>query len=413
MSMIVSLVFLILFSAFFSATETAFTSLNRIRLKSKAEAGNKRAALTLRLAQKYDQLLTTILIGNNIVNIAASTIGTLLFTNLYQNYGPIISTVVLTVVILVFGEVSPKTMAKESPETVAMFAAPVMQLLMMFFIPCTYLFSQWKKVLAKVFRAKESVGITDEELITMVSEAESEGGLNAHEGDLIRSAIEFDDSEVKEILIPRVDIVSVADTASVDETLSVFAHMGYSRLPVYHTTIDDIVGVIHEKDCYAARYRGQTRVCDVMTKVNYTTGSTKISDLLRILQRSKNHMAIVVDEHGGTQGLCTIEDILEELVGEIWDEHDEVIEQFSKQDDGRYCVSSSANLNDFYDLFAIRGQWEYTSISGWVMGMLGRIPELGDSFAYEELGITVTKVEHHRVLEIQVKKQLEATADAI
>ncbi|MDU1324004.1 MAG: hemolysin family protein [Clostridiales bacterium] len=393
---------LVILSAFFSATETAFTSLNRIRLKSRADSGNKRAALTLRIAEDYDKLLSTNLIGNNIVNISASTVGTVLFTKLFLDYGPLVSTVVLTVVILVFGEISPKSMAKENAEAFAMFAAPIMRVLMTVLAPVNYLFAQWKKLLSRIFRKSEEEGITEEELITMVDQAENEGGLDQHEGQLIRSAIEFNDLEVEEILTPRVDIVAAEDTATMDEIAAIFAENGYSRLPIYHDTIDNIIGVIHEKDFHAARYHGQEDVSAIVSNVLYTTGSTKISDLLRILQRAKAHMVIVVDEYGGTEGLCTLEDIVEELVGEIWDEHDEVIEEFKKQSDGSYLISCNANLTDLYDLFSIKGERDCTTVSGWVMEEIGRVPEEGDHFVYENLDVTVTRVDHRRVLEIRV-----------
>jgi putative hemolysin len=401
-SMIAALVILVILSAFFSATETAFTSLNRIRLKSRADSGNKRAALTLRIAEDYDKLLSTNLIGNNIVNISASTVGTVLFTKLFLDYGPLVSTVVLTVVILVFGEISPKSMAKENAEAFAMFAAPIMRVLMTVLAPVNYLFAQWKKLLSRIFRKSEDEGITEEELITMVDQAENEGGLDQHEGQLIRSAIEFNDLEVEEILTPRVDIVAAEDTATMDEIAAIFAENGYSRLPIYHDTIDNIIGVIHEKDFHAARYHGQEDVSAIVSNVLYTTGSTKISDLLRILQRAKAHMVIVVDEYGGTEGLCTLEDIVEELVGEIWDEHDEVIEEFKKQSDGSYLISCNANLTDLYDLFSIKGERDCTTVSGWVMEEIGRVPEEGDHFVYENLDVTVTRVDHRRVLEIRV-----------
>ncbi len=400
--MIAALVILVILSAFFSATETAFTSLNRIRLKSRADNGNKRAALTLRIAEDYDKLLSTNLIGNNIVNISASTVGTVLFTKLFLDYGPLVSTVVLTVVILIFGEISPKSMAKENAEAFAMFAAPIMWALMAVLAPVNYLFARWKKLLSRIFRKSEDEGITEEELITMVDQAENEGGLDQHEGQLIRSAIEFNDLEVEEILTPRVDIVAAEDTATMDEIAAIFAENGYSRLPIYHDTIDNIIGVIHEKDFHAARYHGREDVSAIVSNVLYTTGSTKISDLLRILQRAKAHMVIVVDEYGGTEGLCTLEDIVEELVGEIWDEHDEVIEEFKKQSDGSYLISCNANLTDLYDLFSIKGERDCTTVSGWVMEEVGRVPEEGDHFVCENLDVTVTRVDHRRVLEIRV-----------
>ena len=411
-SKIVAILFLVVFSAYFSATETAFTSLNRIRLKSRADNGDKRAAATLALAEDYDRLLSTILVGNNVVNNAATTLATLLFVALLgEARGPAMATLVVTVVILIFGEISPKSMAKEFPEQFAMFSAPFLRLLMWLLTPVTFLAAQWKRLLNKLFRKQADGGITEEELITMVSEAENEGGLDQDESELIRSAIEFSDLEVEEILTPRVDIVAAEDTATMDEIAAIFAENGYSRLPIYHDTIDNIVGVIHEKDFHAARYHGQADVSAIVSTVLYTTANTKISDLLRILQRNKAHMVIVVDEYGGTEGLCTLEDIVEELVGEIWDEHDEVIEEFKKQADGSYLISCNANLTDLYDLFSIKGESDSTTVSGWVMEGLGRVPEEGDRFRYENLDVTVTKVDHRRVLEINVVVLPEETPE--
>ena len=404
LTMIVILILLVILSAYFSATETAFTSLNRIRLKSKADAGNRRAALALRLVDQYNNLLSTILVGNNIVNLSASSLATVFFTEgLRLQNGAVISTAVITIVVLVFGEVSPKSLAKEYPESFAMFSAPIMRILMFILTPVNILFSLLKKLLSKVFHKEGDSGITEEELVTMVDQAESEGGLDQHESKLIRSAIEFNDMEVDEILTPRVDIVAVEDTDSMDDIAQAFAESGYSRLPVYHEDIDDIIGVIHEKDFHAARYRGQTDVKAITGPMLYTTGNTKISELLRILQREKAHMVIVVDEYGGTEGLVTLEDIVEELVGEIWDEHDEVIEEFKKQEDGSYLISCSADLTDLFDLFSIKGECDANTISGWVMEQIGRIPEEGDHFVSDGLDVTVTKVDHRRVLEIRVE----------
>ena len=404
LTMIVILIVLVILSAYFSATETAFTSLNRIRLKSKADAGNRRAALALRLVDQYDNLLSTILVGNNIVNLSASSLATVFFTEgLRLQNGAVISTAVITIVVLIFGEVSPKSLAKEYPESFAVFSAPIMRILMVILTPVNFLFSLLKKLLSMVFHKEGDSGITEEELVTMVDQAEIEGGLDQHESKLIRSAIEFNDMEVDEILTPRVDIVAVEDTDSMDDIAQAFAESGYSRLPVYHEDIDDIIGVIHEKDFHAARYRGQTDLKAITGPMLYTTGNTKISELLRILQREKAHMVIVVDEYGGTEGLVTLEDIVEELVGEIWDEHDEVIEEFKKQEDGSYLISCSADLTDLFDLFSIKGECDANTISGWVMEQIGRIPEEGDHFTSDGLDVTVTKVDHRRVLEIRVE----------
>ena len=401
--MIVSLVVLIALSAYFSATETAFTSLNRIRMKNRADDGDRRAQRALSMAEQYDKLLSTILIGNNIVNIAATTIATVLFTKWFHEYGPAVSTVVLTVVILVFGEISPKSLAKESPERWAMTAAPLLKVFTMLLLPLNVVFGLWKKLLSLLFKKAEDDGITEEELVGMVEQAETEGGLDEHESDLIRAAIEFNDLEVGEILTPRVDLVAVEEGADDEEVARVLAESGYSRLPVYRETIDNIVGVIHEKDFYAARYRGLNSLSEIMGAVLYTTGNTKISDLLRELQKNKAHMAVVVDEYGGTEGIATLEDILEELVGEIWDEHDEVVESFCKQEDGSYLIQCSASLDDMYDLFTLKGECDASTISGWVMEQMGRVPEQGDRFRAEGLDVTVTQVEQRRVMEIRVE----------
>jgi len=414
-AMLIALVCLVALSAYFSATETAFSSLNRVRLRSKAENGNQRAALALRLSEDYDRLLSTILIGNNIVNITATTVSTLFFTKLLPIYGPTVSTVALTIIILIFGEISPKSLAKENAEKFAMFSAPLLQILIVLLRPLNFFFTQWKRLLSRIFRSHADEGITEEELITMVDQAEDEGGLDQHESELIRAAIEFNDLEVEAILTPRVDIAAVEDTATMEEIARTFAENGYSRLPVYHEDIDDIVGVIHEKDFYTARYHNRTDVKSMISPVLYTTGNTKISNLLRILQRQKAHMVIVVDEYGGTEGLVTLEDIVEELVGEIWDEHDEIIEQFQKQEDGSYLISCSADLTDLFDLFSITGACDANTVSGWVMEQVGRVPEEGDRFTCEGLDVTVTKVEHRRVMEIRVvvlPQEGEAPEDA-
>ena len=408
-AMIVALLALVAMSGYFSATETAFTSLNRIRLKNKADNGDRRAARTLKIAEDYDRLLSTILIGNNIVNNVATTIGAVLFIKLIDDVrGPTVSAAVLTVVILIFGEVSPKSLAKENPETWAMFATPLLRLFMLVLTPLNFLFTQWKKLLSLVFRNDGGDGITEEELVGMVDQAENEGGLDQHESNLIRNAIEFNDLEVSEILTPRVDLVAIEDDYSMEQVAALFVESGYSRLPIFHDNIDNIVGVVHEKDFYAARYRGETDINKLKSPVLYTTGNTKISELLRILQKNKAHMAIVVDEYGGTEGIATLEDIVEELVGEIWDEHDEVIELIHKQEDDSYLISCSAALDDLYDLFSIKGECDATTISGWVLEQVGRVPEVGDHFEAEGLDVTVTQVEHRRVLEIRVMKLPES-----
>ena len=405
LGMTIAIILLICMSAYFSATETAFSSMNRIRLKTRADDGDKRAAMVLAMSEDYDRLLSTILIGNNIVNITATTLAAVLFTKLVgQEYGPTVSTIVLTVAVLVFGEVTPKSIAKEQPEKFAMAAAPLLRVLLVVLLPLNFLFSLWKKLLNRIFHTKDDQGITEEELITMVEEAEEEGGLDEHESELIRSAIEFGDLEVGDILTPRVDVYAVPRTATMEEVAAAFTESGYSRLPVYQESIDDIVGVIHEKDFYAARFRGQTSLEGFIGAVHFTTLTTPLDELLRTLQLEKGHMAVVVDEYGGTEGIVTMEDIIEELVGEIWDEHDEVVELFRPQKDGSYLVSCEADLPDLYDLFSIRGDCDASTVSGWVLEQLNRLPKTGDHFQAEGLDVVITRVERRRVAEVQVRR---------
>lgn len=401
--MLVVLFILVGCSAYFSATETAFTSLNSIRMKTWAENGDKRAARTLAIAEDFDKVLSTILIGNNIVNISASTIATVFFTKIFFEYGPTISTIVVTIVVLIFGEISPKSLAKEFPEKFAMQSTPILRVLIILLAPLNAFIGLWKKLLAKIIRTSGDNGITEEELVGIVNQAESEGGLDEHESDLIRASIEFNDLDVSDIITPRVDLVALDEEATMEEAGALFAESGYSRLPVYHDTIDNIVGVIHQKDYYKSKSRGETMLSLVKSPVVYTTPNTKIFKVLRTLQHSKVHMAVVVDEYGGTEGIVTLEDIIEELVGEIWDEHDEIVESFHKQTDGSYIIDCSADLDDMYDLFQVKGECEATTVSGWVLEQIDRIPKVGDSFSAEGLDVVVTAVDHRRVIEIQVR----------
>ena len=405
MTLWVALVILVGFSAFFSASETAFSSLNQIRLKSRAEDGDSSAARVLAMAEQYDKLLSTILIGNNIVNIAAASIGTILFTQMLgAERGATVSTIVLTIIVLIFGEVTPKSLAKEMPEKVATAVSPFLVLLMALMTPLTWLFTQWKKLLGHFVHSGEADTITEGELMTMVSEAENDGELTDRESELIRSAIEFDDVEVEEILTPRVDVVAVEDDIPLEELAQTFAESGYSRLPVYHGTIDNIIGVVHEKDFYIARLKKATKIDDLVVPTLYTTGSTQISQLLRTLREQHHHLAVVVDEYGGTEGIITLEDILEELVGEIWDEHDEVTEDFRKQSDGSWLVSGSASVDDLYEELDLPEEEDIDSntVNGLVQEKTCHLPKVGDRFTLGGYDGVVTRTAKRRVTEVRL-----------
>ena len=400
LSTIIALVFLVICSAFFSASETAYTSLNLVRMKRMAADGDERAAKVLKLAERYENLLSSILIGNNIVNILASSLATVLFVRALGNKGVTVSTLVITVVILLVGEVTPKNLAKEHAETIAMKFYPLLFALTKLFTPLNWLLGCWQRLIGKVVKPAEDRGYTEEELITIVEEAENEGGIDAHESELIKSAIEFTDVDVEEILTPRVEIQAMELGASDNEISNLFQESGYSRLPVYQETVDNIVGILHEKDFYANR--GKVPVRDLMSTPTYVMQNTKVSDLLKLLQKTKSHMAVVVDEYDGVQGIVTMEDILEELVGEIWDEHDEVVEEYRALPDGGYLVDGGANLDDMLELFDIHKEYDPVTVNGWVREELGRFPKAGDSFECDNLIVTVEKAEKRRATEVRV-----------
>ncbi len=405
---VIILVALLILSAFFSATETAFTSLNRTRLKLLADDGKKSAKKALKHAENYDRLLYTILIGNNIVNLTLATISTLLFSSIITNSESLsatLSTIISTVAVLIFGEITPKTLAKEFPEKVAMFVTPIMDFFTIILYPLNLVFTGWKLLLKKIFKFKSEDVITEQELLTYVEEANEDGTLDNNETELISSAIEFNDAEVGDILVPRVNVIAVEENTPMKDIRLVFSEHGFSRLPVYRGSIDTIIGMIHEKDFYAAYTSGATDIKGIVTSMALATEHMKISDLLRSMQKQKVHMATVVDEYGGTLGIVTLEDILEELVGEIWDEHDEVVDYFTKLDDEHYLVDGNAELSEFFEIFSQEEDEESDSntVSGWIIERSGDIPPIGYTFDYNNLTVTVTKRTLKKVLEVKVE----------
>ncbi|MGN0823567.1 MAG: HlyC/CorC family transporter [Candidatus Coproplasma sp.] len=401
----------VLLSGYFSATETAFTAINKIRLRAKADDGDKGAKRVLKLADNYDRLLSTILIGNNIVNILASSLATLLFVEWVKNnesLATVLSTLVLTIIILIFGEVTPKTLAKEHPEGFARMSAPIINVLAYVLTPLNAFFWLWKKMLTKIFKHKEDTAITDDELMIMVDEAEQEGGINAQESTLIKSAIEFNDLEAKDILIPRVDVVAVDCNAPFDEIDKIFFDTRYSRLPVYKDSIDNIIGILHEKDFIKQRMDPGFSLEKAAKPAIFVVSTTKISAVLQQLQKKKSHMAVVSGEFGETVGIITMEDILEELVGEIWDEHDEVESDITEVSETEFKVLGSTSLNDFCEYFDIKDvDCESATVGGWVIEMLGKVPSMGDELTYANLRITVSLTEFRRINELKVVKLSE------
>ena len=400
---IVILVILIAFSAYFSATETAFMSFNKTRMKTLAEKGNKRAGLVCRLSDRFDKLISTTLIGNNIVNIAAASIGTILFIRICgEEIGATVSTVVLTVVVLIFGEITPKSVAKDCSEKFAMFSAPFINLLMIIFTPLNFLFSQWKKLIAKILKIENDTKMSQEELLMLVEEVQQDGSIDKNEGELLKNAIEFTEHEAEDILTHRVDLEAVPVTSTKEEIADVFSSSKFSRILVYDDNIDNIIGVIHQKDFYTGRGVTDKTVSEIMTPPVFVMKNEKISNLLKKLQKEKSHIAVVLDEYGGTYGIVTMEDILEELVGEIWDEHDEVDDTFKKTGENTYDIDASMDFDTFCDYFGLETDTEMNSISGWISEQLEKLPEENDEFTYKDVTVRVKTMDGHRVDRIEV-----------
>lgn len=407
-------------SAFFSASETAFTSANRVRLKTLAQDGNKKAKRVVKIIDKYDKFLSAILIGNNIVNISLSTISTLFFVQILVNtsatdWSGTISTIVCTVVVLTFGEVCPKSLAKEIPEKFSMAVAPFVEFIMLIFTPFCAFFSLLKKLIGKMSKNNNTETVTDDEILTMVDEAQSVGGIEESEGDLIRSAIEFIDRTAGEILTPRVDVVATPISTSPDEMARIISDSGYSRILIYEGTIDNIVGIVHEKDFYSEVYKKEKRnIKDVMKPPVFAVESIKISDLMKLLQKNKLHLAVITDEFGGTQGIVTMEDILEELVGEIYDETDELEEDVVKKSDDEFLLRGDADIDTLQEFFDINtDDFDATTVGGFFSEITGRVPKEGAKADYQNLSMTVVKVLKRRILELEVKllSPIEKEAD--
>lgn len=412
---IVFIVILIMCSAFFSATETALNSANKIRLKNMADNGSRAAQRTLNILAKYDKALTTILIGNNIVNIACSSIATILAIQLVgEQYGSLVSTIATTVIVLIFGEVMPKSIAKDYAEQVAMVSSTVISFLMLIFTPFSALFILLKKGMSKLFHRKESVSMTEEELKVMIDEIEDEGVLETQESDLVRSALEFDEITVDEIITPRVRITAVEVGESVSEVRKKFLREEYSRMPVYERTLDNIIGIITEKEFFKQYEKDSDfTVRSIMQETIYLPQMQKLSEVFRTMQKQKCHMSVVLDQHGGTLGIVTMEDILEELVGEIWDESDEVRSPVTVVGNNVFEVYGEVSLNSLRRFLENRDipadiESEAHTVAGWVLGLFGSIPKSGDVITSGCFTVTVLEAAELRVNRVRIEiKQTE------
>ena len=406
-SYIFAIVVLLGFSAYFSATETAFTSLNRVRVKNAANDGNKRARLVLDLSEEFDKVLSTILIGNNIVNITMTAVATVLFVDLYGAYGATIATIVTTVIVLIFGEITPKSIAKERPERFAEFASPLLRAGMILFTPLTFIFGKWKLLVAKIFDLEEDHGITEEELLTMVEEAQTEGGIDEGQSELIQNAIEFNELDALDVITPRTDLVAIDRETDKEEIAKIFKYTGFSRLPVFEDDLDNILGVLNQKDFHNYIIGADKELAELIKPVVFVAPSMKIAVLLKKMQAAKTHIAVIVDEYGGTSGIVTMEDIIEELVGEIYDEHDGMeTQEILEMQDGSYCIQCSANVEKMFDYFGVSVEMDVTTVNGWVVVELDNLPKVGDTFDYKVdnkvFHVKVTRADDRKALEINM-----------
>jgi CBS domain containing-hemolysin-like protein len=414
-----ALAFLFALSMFFAFCETSFSSLSRIKLKNMAEKNRKTrkaalALLVLKLLDSYDKLLSSILIGNTIVNVVTSALATMLFMGLFGAKGVSIASVVVTVLVLVFGEISPKTLAKESPELTALHCAPLLRFFIVIFGPLNYLASAWRNIIIKVFPPNANRQITEDELLTFVEEVRQEGGINRREERMIRQAIEFDDITAAEIMTPRMDLAAVSQTDTVEHIETLFENTGFSRLPVYRDNIDNIIGIILLKDFHREVIKKGGSLSEIIKPAVLVTKTMRIPKLLQTLKGKQSHMAVLVDEFGGTLGIVTVEDIVEELVGEIWDEHDRVVEPVKRNADGSFSALGSIQFQDMAGF--IGGETSNndlsegdeipdTTVGNWVMEIKGGPPRVGEQFNWHKLRIRVSRVQRHRVMEVVITNE--------
>lgn len=406
-SSVIAITVMLIFSAYFSATETAFTSLNRIRIKNKADDGDVKAKRVLKLNENYENMLSTILVANNVVNIGTTAVATVLFISLYGDLGATISTIVTTLLVLTFGEITPKSLAKEHAEGFAMFSAPGIGFLMIILWPVNKIFSQWRRLVSLLLKAGNVNAVNCDELITIVDEAEVQGSISAQHSILIKNAINFSEFDALDVLTPRVDIEAVELDTPKEEIDEKFLETGFSRLPVYEDDLDNILGVLTQKDFHDFVLDKDKEIADFVKPVIYVAGSMKIHDILRKLQENECRMAIIVDEYGGTLGIVTSEDIVEELVGEIYDDTDTVADKdITRLQNGSYRILGSANIEKIFDFLGNEEEFEETTVNGWVVRQLDKLPKVGDTFEYpvgEKLfSVKVTKSDGRKATEINL-----------
>lgn len=398
---------LLILSAICSAAETAFSSANRIRLKNLARSGKKSAVKALKITEDFDKALTAVLIGNNIVNICTTSYVTVLFTRYAGSGSVAYATIVMTVLVLIFGEILPKSLAKENAETFSMLIAAPLSAFITVITPLIWLFTLVKKAALKFTGSKRKrPSVTEEELKYIIDEIEYEGVLEEQESDLVRSALDFDETAISEILVPRVNVIGVEVCSDIEIIKRVFMENCYSRIPVYDKNLDNIVGIIHQSDFFKLYLEGGKSIEGILRTPVFIPETSSISDVMRLMQKKKVHMAVAVDQYGGTEGICTLEDILEELVGDIYDESDEEDNSFTALSEFRFRVSAELSVSDFLekaklDENLIRS--DATSMGGWITELIDRFPANGEKIPCGCFEVTVAMENGQRIDYLEIE----------
>jgi len=400
---IVLVVAMMIFSALFSGTETAFSSVNKLRLKNYEAQGSRKAKKALKLANRFDEVLTAVLIGNNIVNIATSSVSTIVFIKLIGSKGAAVSTIVVTILVLVFCEVLPKSYAKKNAEKLALAFAGPLSFLVIVFKPIVWLLNKLSSAIAK---GDEAPSVTEDELKYMIDEIEEQGVIEEQESELVKSALEFDEITVNEILIPRVKVIGVEKSATIDDIKELFSSEMYSRLPVYEKSLDNIIGIITNKAFFKMLVEGGSDISKIMQEVPHIADTKLISEAMRDMQRSKVHLAVVIDQYGGTKGIITLEDIIEELVGEIYDEDDEIETNIVMIAPDKYEVAGDMSISDMLEKLELDENMittDYTSVGGWVTDVMEHIPDAGETAESGIFRVTVSAVNEQTVEKVIIE----------
>ena len=399
---------LILLSGFFSCVETAFSCANTIRLKALVDGGSKRAKNALWVCDRFDRTLTAILIGNNVVNLLCSSLATILCLDLFQSYGAAIATGATTLLVLTFGEVIPKCLGREMSDGIILHTALILKVLTFVLMPLILFFTGIKTLFMKLAHIKKNApSVTEDELKYIIESIEEEGILEEQESELVQSALDFDEKTAQEILTPRVDVTVIDIDDDPSKIHDIIIRERYSRIPVYQNEIDNIIGILHTRDYLEKYIDGAVDLKELITPAHFIYKSLKLSDILNDFRLNKLHIAIVTDEYGGMLGIVTMEDLLEEIVGDIWDEDEDEEHIYTQLRDGRYLVNGDMDLSELFELLNVPADEEIESVSvgGFIIEQLGDIPARGAKMRYGDLHFTVKRVKNRRIISALVEKK--------